>query len=291
MKRNSKKKANFYSDTLNYFDVVKLKNVGERVFLNSEEPLFIRNYKNSDVIWRYMDLSKFLYLLNAKQLFFTRLDKFQDKYEGEFPQKDFETINNSFIESYINTGYSISRKDFLNTIDGANKYEFFANCWYKGSTESYGMWKSYLKSDEGVAIKTTITNLKQSLKLRIDDAIEFGAVEYIDYNKESILNLYKSNREKGLFTPPFPGLFKRKEFEFEKEFRIIALKRNDVTERQLAYADSVLIRIDPKMLIEEIYVSPFTGTWYLDLIKSVAQKYNLNKPIIQSGLNVGPKYK
>lgn len=36
-------------------------------------------------IWRYMDFTKFVSLLDKKTLYFTRSDKFDDKFEGATP--------------------------------------------------------------------------------------------------------------------------------------------------------------------------------------------------------------
>jgi hypothetical protein len=40
---------------------------------------------NSEVIWRYMDFASFYSLLFSKGLFFRRLDKYSDEYEGTLP--------------------------------------------------------------------------------------------------------------------------------------------------------------------------------------------------------------
>ena len=53
-------------------------------------------YKKSDniklpedpntIVWKYLDLSKFLDLLMSRKLFMSRSDKFQDQYEGTFSE-------------------------------------------------------------------------------------------------------------------------------------------------------------------------------------------------------------
>ena len=44
------------------------------------------------IIWKYLDLSKFLDMLLSKQLFMSRSDKFEDQYEGTFSEPTFEEI-------------------------------------------------------------------------------------------------------------------------------------------------------------------------------------------------------
>jgi hypothetical protein len=52
------------------------------------------------VVWKYLDLSKFVDLLLYRKLFLSRSDKFEDQYEGTFSEPTFEEIrklsNNSF---------------------------------------------------------------------------------------------------------------------------------------------------------------------------------------------------
>ena len=53
----------------------------------------ILNYPDSKKIWRYMDFTKFVNLLDTESLFFCRADRFYDKWEGIFPKKMIDTYN------------------------------------------------------------------------------------------------------------------------------------------------------------------------------------------------------
>ena len=44
------------------------------------------------IVWKYLDLSKFLDLLLSKKLFMSRSDKFEDQYEGTFSEPTYEEI-------------------------------------------------------------------------------------------------------------------------------------------------------------------------------------------------------
>ena len=52
------------------------------------------------IVWKYLDLSKFLDLLLSKKLFMSRSDKFEDQYEGTFSEPTFEEIKKLAIEDY-----------------------------------------------------------------------------------------------------------------------------------------------------------------------------------------------
>jgi hypothetical protein len=50
------------------------------------------------IIWKYLDLSKFLDLLMSK-LFMSRSDKFEDQYEGTFSEPTYEEIRKLSIDN------------------------------------------------------------------------------------------------------------------------------------------------------------------------------------------------
>jgi len=105
-------------------------------------------------IWRYMDFTKFVSLLDRQQLFFSRTDKLGDPFEGSCPKRNLEPR----AELMGDTSERIS--EYSKWIR-----EFTAvNCWHMNKYESAAMWKLYLKSDEGIAIKSTFRRLRDSVK-------------------------------------------------------------------------------------------------------------------------------
>jgi len=48
--------------------------------------------ENDTIIWKYLDLSKFLDLLLSKRMFMARSDKFEDQFEGTFSEPTYEEI-------------------------------------------------------------------------------------------------------------------------------------------------------------------------------------------------------
>jgi hypothetical protein len=51
-----------------------------------EELHFYARPRDEEAIWRFMDLSKLIYILAHEALPFVRLDLFEDKFEGYIPQ-------------------------------------------------------------------------------------------------------------------------------------------------------------------------------------------------------------
>ena len=65
-------------------------------------------YPDSTKIWRYMDFTKFVNLLYTESLFFCRVDRLEDKWEGTFPKKmiDKFSLNKKNIKSADGNVYS-----------------------------------------------------------------------------------------------------------------------------------------------------------------------------------------
>ena len=48
--------------------------------------------------------------------------------------------------------------------------------------------------------------------------------------------------------------------------------------------------IDLNCLIENIYVSPTSQSWFYDVVKNIVDKYGIKKSVLQSTLNEEPFY-
>ena len=67
------------------------------IFLEVDEEL-----KEEQILWRYMDLAKFVSMLEQNTLWLARADTFKDRHEGRFPEemrkfteKAYEGFDNS----------------------------------------------------------------------------------------------------------------------------------------------------------------------------------------------------
>ena len=52
----------------------------------SKELKDIGQPKDKDTVWRYMSFEKFANILATESLFFTRADRYDDKFEGYIPE-------------------------------------------------------------------------------------------------------------------------------------------------------------------------------------------------------------
>lgn len=231
-------------------------------------------------VWRYMDFTKLVSILDQKALYFARTDSFEDPFEGSVPKVN--VLLRKIVPPGILPGIEevyLKKEESLSSFTRAFREHVFVNCWHMNEAESAAMWKLYLASGEGIAIQSTVNRLKESLKS--DDAFYIGKVNYIDYDREFI-------DTDNIFNPV---VHKRKSFEHERELRVVLAKwptearfGGGIVER------GVSVTVDLDTLVEGIYLAPKTAPWLSNLTGSVLQKYGRRFPLYQSKLDEQPLF-
>ncbi|WP_269223593.1 MULTISPECIES: DUF2971 domain-containing protein [Flavobacterium] len=211
------------------------------------------------IVWKYLDLSKFLDLLLSQKLFMSRSDKFEDQYEGTFSEPTFEEIKK----------LSINNPDFLNYYK-THREKVAISSWHINEYESFAMWQIFTQNSEGLAIQSTVKRLQEALVPEKNYKQYIGEVNYIDYKKEYI-------PFDDMF---FPFLFKRKSFQYEREVRIIT----DVADSNIKLNDGLKINVNISQLIEKIYIHPKSENWYKNLVIQLVKQLGFDFEIEKSDL-------
>lgn len=214
---------------------------------------------SNTIVWKYLDLSKFLDLLMSQKLFMSRSDKFEDQYEGTFSEPTFEEIKK----------LSIDNPEFLNFYK-THREKVAISSWHINEYESFAMWQIFTQNSEGLAIQSTIGRLQKALHPETNFNQYIGEVNYIDYKKEYI-------PFDDMF---FPFLFKRKSFQYEREVRIIS----DVADNTIKINDGLKINVDINELIAKIYIHPKSENWYKNLVIQLVKQLGFNFTIEKSDL-------
>ena len=211
------------------------------------------------VVWKYLDLSKFLELLLSQQLFMSRSDKFEDQYEGTFSEPTFEEMKK----------LSANNPEFLDYYK-SHREKVVVSSWHINEYESYAMWQIFTKTNEGLAIRSTVGRLQQALVPETNFEQYIGQVNYIDYKREYI----------PFDDTFFPFLFKRKSFQYEREIRIIS----DLSSHNLQINDGLKVHVDITKLIDKIYIHPKSENWYKKLVIALQLKLGFDFTIEKSDL-------
>jgi len=147
-----------------------------------KHPDLVKPKKLNTIVWRYMDFTKFVSLLDKKALFFTRADKLGDPFEGSHPKANI-TLREKIYKSdmvpleYISNIYKLLREFTV------------VNCWHISGCESAAMWQLYLKSNEGIAIQSTFKRLRDSFRDEKHD-IFIGKVQSVSYTHLTLPTIY-----------------------------------------------------------------------------------------------------
>ena len=245
--------------------------------------------EDSVKIWRFMDLPKFLSIIQTKTLYFARADQFEDPFEGARGQTGDENVyTNALVEALKNEFESVGTKEPISNetlikyakdlisawrligFDKCHMYNTFISCWHRNEVESDAMWRLYTKDlSQGIAIQTTCGRLRDSfVAAHCPGPVIIAPVEYIDYSLP--LGLCDN-----------PCWFKKESFRHENEIRaVVQFDYKKEEESQKGWN----IPSDPSVLIEKLYISPTAQSWFVKLVKDVVGKYGYEFNVVQSEL-------
>lgn len=217
-----------------------------RAFLDPED---------QPLVWRYLDLPRFMSLLIRHELFFCAAKTLMesDPFEGTFPRKEYDHLLTL-----------LPSRDSVRRSHERLLKENFVSCWHLSLHESAAMWKIYAGVDIGLAVQTTIPKFKDAFRCSSRD-IFIGQVQYIDYETDT----YYSNEERA--QPILNGfvsfIHKRKAYEHEHEYRAI------VSDTDCESPTGLYVPVDLACMIQSVILAPRTPLWQLELINDILHKY------------------
>jgi hypothetical protein len=235
-----------------------------------------------------MDFTNFVFLLARKQLHFTRLDEFNDPFEGCWPKENARWFV-EWVRATCRVGKPEELQRKLRMLDPQFaslmlRHTVFVNCWHLNDGESDAMWKLYAQGNKGVAVISRFGRLKAIMDRPCKEIIQFAKVVYIDHDKGFI---DPSN-------PVSPCLCKHKSFEHERELRAYIWRAGEMIDMNMIgkvdMPKGLDVDVDLNELIEEIVIGPTVPEWTFKLTKKVLSDYGCAKPIKQSLLNCQPSW-
>lgn len=239
-------------------------------------PIFKEKPDDDAKLWRYLSFASFISLLQTSFLHFTRLDKFDDHFEGVWPKSDLEYFQGL-------KGFNVPSHT-----EKMKRTTVAASCWIEQPHESAAMWRLYAPGREGVAITTTFGKLNAVVSAGVEsDSISniiglsgVGRVQYFDHANEGLINVLRESDTLPNTLVPF--MLKNVSYEHEKEVRALLIAKQDHAE---ILDEGCYIEVKNEYFIDEIVVSPFSQRWFSRAVADAAYKYNLNQKIKQSTLS------
>lgn len=248
-------------------------------------------------IWRYLDFYKFKSLLETSSLFFCRADKFSDPFEGSLPARVAENRINFFKHVDSIHGNEFDETSARLNIEGLGdrhmktKQATVINCWHINDTESDAMWRLYLKDNEGVAIQSNISRIKETISC-VTESIGMSKVRYLNY--ENDIWYHEIDYPITTYNTLTPLVHKRIEFSQENEFRLLMNVDavNDDEDFWLLQENQKgkFVKVNLNVLTESIYLPPTIDKIAEGKIKEMSRKYGYDFEFRESKLSKPPIY-
>ena len=241
-----------------------------------EHPLFEAPPEDA-ILWRYLTFTKFVSLLDRRAIFFPRADMLGDPFEGSRSNVNLAMRSTIYGDEVLQETFNR-----IATFSKAAPRFTLVSCWHESKHESAAMWRLYSGEEEGIAVRTDFESLKGSFTC--DEWILIGRVSYADYETTFIAE----------DNTMAPFLVKRAAFEHEREVRAVHQNFPYVDGHIDVSGDGIdggaYFDVDIDLLIKEVMVAPYAEDWFLELVQSVATRYNLKVPVRRSSLADSPTW-
>ena len=213
-------------------------------------------------LWRYFNLPKLLDLLQTQALYFSRVDKLNDPFEGYPTRKESSVAANTLLDPILDVQSHLIRKCT------------YVSCWSQYDVENAAMWTTYGTADGGVLIQTTFSQLASLLP----SSVYLGKVRYVSDNANELL---APARE-----PGEAMLRKLEYFVHEKEVRAITFDEDTPIDEVERTRIGITAKVELEDLVETIVIQPTAPSWVVTVIRRVLEKYGFSFKVRQSALTV-----
>lgn len=265
-------------------------------------------------IQRYMDLPKFISLLQTNSLYLAKMSIFEDALEGGLTATDYLKTSNDLarldlainglrpvaneaehtrthrLENAQRISKEISARKFetpfgsflcdkADTVFPACREWLYVSCWHESEHECSAMWKLYGNDKNSLCLFSTLEKLKGSLSRKSSlNQLEIEPVNYIDHKSDILPS-----------KPISPFIAKSKPYSFEKEIRLIAWNSEiDISINPKNEKTGIFIDIDLHTLIEKIIISPHADSWFKATVEKLCRDSGLNAEIQNSSIHMQP---
>lgn len=254
------------------------------------------------IIWKYMDFAKFMSLISQNALYFSRVDQFNDQWEGVPPRlylKFFEGMDKESYKTSMEYFSLVNGKKYVPAAiikDEEDVKELrkrtFAHCWHEQAVESAAMWKIYGGNIYAIAIKSNLAKFKNVFeKIKITDCpdskIYINKVVYINHHNEKSYSeaVKKFSQNEYLDHEKFFFFLKQEPFQHEEEIRALFQFPSN-SEKKGLYTE----KINLPELIDSVVIQPNSPKWFKEVVKKTLKQYQPTIPIAPSQLDIDEKY-
>ncbi|MDO6825608.1 hypothetical protein [Marinobacter sp. 1_MG-2023] len=266
------------------------------------------------IIQRYMDLPKFVGLVQTRSLYFAKMSAFEDALEGGLTVDDFFKTSNApaHIDLAINdiwpraaetaderasrlkssklaqsevsarqfpTPFGSYPRDDAERLFPACREWIYVSCWHQSEYECAAMWPLYGRDKNSVCIFSTDEQLKEAIAPDASyDSLEIERVKYVCHINDSF---------SGNSLDPF--IAKSKPYAFEREMRVVAWNSDlDLSTLPKNENSGLLLGVDLGQLIQKLVVSPHADPWFKNIVKKLCEDARVSVEVEDSAIRMEP---
>jgi len=242
---------------------------------NSSTQVMSSDAIGAEKVWRYMRFSRFVWMLQRKQLWLSRADVLGDPWEVSLAGEQLaHLISHAPIlplplpEVMPETAMQRAQR-----IIPTWRRETFINCWSASSHESHALWRIYCGASEGVAIQSRFARLQASV------------------GSKPLLKVTYETPGTSKRTPDCLDLAtkKRPMFEYEREVRVVDWQSGVHREPEIV---GYGLEWDPEKNLGSIRVHPEANESFIQTVVAVVDHYApaLNNRVARSDMSERPPF-
>jgi hypothetical protein len=131
------------------------------------------------MLWRYMDVRKFVWLVEWRRLYMPNVEQFADRLEGTTPAGHARWWQDQIAAAATEGDRAVLTRNaaFLEEFSNRLRGHLYVSCWRMNDEVNESMWTEYTTSSEAVAVRTSYALLRNTLP----KFVEIGCVRYVDY--------------------------------------------------------------------------------------------------------------
>jgi hypothetical protein len=245
----------------------------------------LREDELDSVVWRYLTFPKFIHLISYGALWFCRLEYLIDKFEGRIPEAALTLMreeNEKTKECFPHPEYQRQINNWPEDNVASGRSLTAANCWFIGDEESSAMWKEYARGPDGVAIKSSMRKVWESIYLPAEFSF-IGKVKYVDFNTYEMSSYEAHQAHHRAFLKDIS------KFGHEHELRLCTMNikttacldslgrvfsNEDITGAKMNNFDEagLQVRIDLRNLFDTLVLAPGSQEWFKNLVTHLSLK-------------------
>jgi hypothetical protein len=246
-----------------------------------------KDITSKTLLWRYVTFEKFCWMVETSKLFHTRLDQFNDAFEGAVTYEYARLRDSGAIKSFI------GRKELEPWTLKTLRLRSDATCWHASECESDAQWQLYATGGAGIADISTMERLVKAVDFTPHSSGILGQVEYVDFETHNMLH-------KPFPTFMRPGFLKRRSFEHEREVRGVVFMEFGSEQETLDDAFVEWMRLNKPRgieanvnlsdLVQAIVISPMAAPYVYELVRIITKRHGLDHLVRKSSLCGLPVY-